>query len=123
VPGKPSYHVPIDAKTIGKRLADIRRSRGVTQVEIAEKLGMTQALVSDYERGKLRLHGGLLVAFAKALRVSSDEILGLKDTNGQGPFKDRRFLKRLQQIEKLSKREKQLLIGTIDKFLKGAGVA
>jgi transcriptional regulator with XRE-family HTH domain len=109
----------VEAKTIGKRLAEIRKGRGVTQVEVAAQLGMTQALVSDYERGKLRLHGGLIVAFAKALRVSSDELLGLKDGNGHGLFKDRRFLKRLQRIDKLSRRDRQLLLGTIDKFLAG----
>lgn len=53
--------------------------------------------------------GGLIVAFAKALRVSADEILGLKGANCYGIFKDRRFLKRLQSIEKLSKRDKQAL--------------
>jgi len=119
VPGKPSYHVPVDARTIGKRLAFLRKMRGATQVEIADQLGMTQALVSDYERGKLRLHGGLVVAFAKALRVSADEILGLKDTNGIGPFKDRRFLKRLEKIDKLPRRDRQVLLATIDKFLAG----
>jgi hypothetical protein len=80
---------------------------------------MTQALVSDYERGKLRLHGGLVVAFAKALRVSSDEILGLKELNGHGPFKDRRFLKRPGRIDKLPRRDRQVLLATIDKFLAG----
>ena len=55
MPGKPSYHVPVEAKTIGKRLAEIRKSRGFTQVEVGGQLGMTQALVSDYERGKLRV--------------------------------------------------------------------
>src|SRR5262249_39769330 len=121
VPGKPSYHVPIDARTIGKRLAFLRKMRGVTQVEIAEQLEMTQALVSDYERGKLRLHGGLMVAFAKALRDSSDEILGLKDTNGFGPLKDRLFLKRLEKIDKPPRRDRQVLLRTIDTFLKASG--
>jgi transcriptional regulator with XRE-family HTH domain len=120
LPGRAKYAVPVDAKTIGKRLSEIRKSRGFTQVEIAEALGMTQALVSDYERGKLRLHGGLVVAFAKALRVSTDDILGLKDPAGPGPFKDRRFLRRLQQIETLPKRKKQALLTTLDEFLKGA---
>ena len=119
MPGKPSYHVPVEAKTIGKRLAEIRKSRGFTQVEVGGQLGMTQALVSDYERGKLRVHGGLIVGFAKALRVSSDQILGLKDTNGHSIFKDRRFLKRLQKIDKLSRRDRQILLATIDKFLQG----
>lgn len=121
MPGKPTYHVPVDAKTIGKRLAFLRKMRGATQVEIADQLGMTQALVSDYERGKLRLHGALVVAFAKALRVSADEILGLKNTNGFGPFKDRRFLKRLEKIDKLPRRDRQVLLRTIDTFLKASG--
>jgi len=119
MPGKAKYVVPVDAKTIGKRVAELRKSRGLTQVEIATQLGMTQALVSDYERGKLRLHGGLIVAFAKALRVSADQILGLKESDGHGRLEDRRFLRRLQKIEKLSRRDKQVLLATIDKFLAG----
>jgi transcriptional regulator with XRE-family HTH domain len=121
--GKARYPVPVDAKTIGRRLRDIRISRDVTQEEIAAKLGMTQALVSDYERGKLRLHGGLIVAFARALKVTSDEILGLKGHPGNGVFGDRRFLRRLERIDRLSKREKQVLLATLDNFLKGAGVS
>ena len=106
MPGKPKYRVPVDAKTIGQRLSEIRRGRGLTQVELAARVGMTQALLSDYERGKLRLHGGLIVAFAKALRVSFDEIFGLKESNGHGLVKDRRFVRRLQKIDKLSKRDR-----------------
>jgi transcriptional regulator with XRE-family HTH domain len=120
VPGKPRAIAVADAKTIGQRLSEIRKSRGLTQAEIAERLGLTQALVSDYERGKLRLHGALIVAFAQALRVSSDEILGLREAASVGLLKERRLLRRLQMIEKLSKREKQLLLGTIDTFLKAS---
>lgn len=115
--GRARYVVPVDAKTIGRRLREIRNSRGLTQVEVAEKLRMKQALVSDYELGKLRLHGGLIVAFARVLKVSADEILGMKKSETNGFFKDRRFLRRLQKIDKLSRRDKQLLLGTIDKFL------
>jgi transcriptional regulator with XRE-family HTH domain len=122
VPGKASYRVPIDAKTIGNRLRAVRTSRGITQVEIAAKLGMTQALISDYERGKLRLHGGLIVAFAQVLRTSSDEILGIKSLKINGHLRDRRFLRRLDKIDRLGKRDKQALLRNIDNFLRGAGV-
>jgi hypothetical protein len=70
-------------------------------------------------RSKLRLHGGLIVAFTRALRVSSDEILGIKELNPYGPFKDRRFLKRLEMIDKLPRRDRQVLLATIDRFLAG----
>jgi len=111
------YPAPVEEKTIGRRLKEIRMRRGMTQVELAERLGMTQPLLSRYERGELRLHGALIAAFAKALRTKPEKILGLEDLKETGYTTDRRFASRLQKIEKLSKRDKELLLGTIDAFL------
>jgi transcriptional regulator with XRE-family HTH domain len=123
VPRRRRYKTPVDEKQIGRRLQEIRKRRGLTQVELAEKLGINQSLVSQYERGALRLHGALVAAFAKALRVSADQILGLEKTDRDGLPKDRRFLRRLQKIETLSRRDKQALLKNLDMFLRGAGVA
>ncbi len=106
-------------KAIGGRIADIRKRRAMTQVELAARLGMGQSLLSRYERGMLRLHGALVVDVARALQVSTDEVLGLKDSRGEGFFADRRFVRRLQQIDGLSKRKKEALLTTIDAFLRG----
>lgn len=114
------FVAPVDDKAISRRLAEIRRSRGLTQVDLAAKLGLNQPLVSQYERGEIRMHGSLVAAFAKALRVSSDELLGLQPSKGNGLPKDRRFLRRLEKIESLSRRDKQALLRTIDRFLSGA---
>lgn len=111
----------VDAKVIGRRLRDVRDRRALSQTKLAEQVGITQTLVSDYEIGRLRLNAGLLVKFAKALRVSADEILGLKATK-ENAFSDRRFIRRMQEIEKLSRTEKQTLLKTIDHFLRGAQV-
>ena len=121
MPRKPKYNAPVPADIIGKYLRQIRTARALTQAELAEKLAMPQALVSDYELGKLRLHGSLIVAFAKALNVSADEILGLREIKQNGPLQDRRLVKRLQLIDALPKRKKQALLTTLDEFLKGAG--
>jgi transcriptional regulator with XRE-family HTH domain len=106
-------------KKIGARISRIRKNRGLTQVELAEKMGITQSLLSRYERGVLRLHGQLVADFSKALKVSSDEILGLKQSKEDGLITDRRFLRRLQKMDDLSRRDKQALIRTIDGFLSG----
>jgi transcriptional regulator with XRE-family HTH domain len=84
-------------------------------------VGISQALLSEYERGTVRIHGELVAAFAKALRVSADELLGLKTQRLDGFIPDRRFFRRLQKIEQLSRRNKQALLKTIDGFLKGQG--
>jgi transcriptional regulator with XRE-family HTH domain len=104
-------------ETIAQRLARIRRERGLTQVELAQRLGVAQPVVSDYERGELRLHGQLIVKLSQILGVSSEELLGLKKAPSNGALKNRRLLRRLQAIERLPRRDQQALLRTIDRFL------
>jgi len=120
VPRVGKYIAPVDEKTIARRLKDLRKRRGKTQTELAAILGIDQTLVSAYERGAVRLHGAIVAAFAKALRTSTDQLLGLKEAKQDGVFSDRRFIRRLERIEKLPKRSKQALLKTIDTYLTGA---
>ncbi|MGH9389811.1 MAG: helix-turn-helix domain-containing protein [Vicinamibacteria bacterium] len=120
---KPEPDPTADTKAIGRRLREVRNRRAFSQTKLAQLVGITQTLVSDYEIGRLRLNAALLVKFAKALRVTADEILGLKESKENGFFRDRRFVRRLQEIEKLSRTEKQALLKTIDHFLRGAQAA
>lgn len=108
------------AQTFGRRLREARKRRGLSQAKLASMVGITQTLVSDYEVARLRLHAALVVRFAQALRVSADELLGLKEPKQNGFLQDRRFIRRFQDIEKLSRSEKQTLLKTIDHFLRGA---
>lgn len=102
---------------LGKRLSALRKERGYTQTELAEMVGIIQPLISDYERGRLRPHPGILVKLTKALQISADEILGIK----QKPIKtapvNRRFLRRLEAVDQLPKRDQEALLRTIDAFL------
>lgn len=111
---------PIDEKQIGQRLKELRQRRGVTQVELAQELGITQGVVSEYERGEVRLHAVLLAAFAKALKTSPNRILGFEKIEEDGASKDRRFLRRLQRIDVLSKAEKQAVLKTLDLLLRNS---
>jgi transcriptional regulator with XRE-family HTH domain len=112
------FKAPVDEKTIARNLRELRRRRGLSQVRLAERVGIQQVLVSQYELGKVRVHGALLAAFAKALRTSADEILGLKESKENGHVKDRRFLRRPEQVDRLPRRKKDALLTTIDAFLK-----
>jgi len=122
VPRRSQKSTASEAKAIGKRLRELRVARGMTQAQLAEKVGLTQTLVSDYEIGRLRMHAGLVVSLAKAIRVSADELLGLKEAEQDSQMKDRRFLRRLPKIDQLPKRDKQHLLGTIDAVLRGSGL-
>ena len=74
-------------------------------------------VLSDYERGTLRLHGQLIVQLAGILGVSTDEILGLEKPRTSSAAPSRRLLRRLQQLEKLPERDQQALLRTTDAFL------
>lgn len=115
-----NYKTPVDEKAVGSRLRELRKRRGLSQAEVAEKLGVHQSVVSEYERGTVRTPGTIVAAFARILRTSADEILGLKAVKENGLFKDRRFIRRLERIEKLPKRSKQALLKTIDTYLAGS---
>jgi transcriptional regulator with XRE-family HTH domain len=113
------YHTPVDDKTIGQRVRQIRKKHGLSQTEVADTLGVHQSLVSEYELGTVRIPATVIAAFAQILKTPLDELVGLKPLKENGAFKDRRFIRRLERIEKLPKRAKQALLNTIDTYLAG----
>ncbi len=96
------------------------RQHRLTHDELAIKLGINQTVVSQYERGKLRMHSTLIAAFANALKISSDEILGLQRIRGNGFIQDRRLLRRLEKMDSLSRSQKPALLATTDAFISAA---
>lgn len=105
---------------LGQRIAILRKEKGFTQVEVAKKTGLSQVLISHYERGRLRPNPETIVKLSQALLVSTDELLGVKDTPGAGSKMSLKTIRRLKRIEELPTSQKKTLFKTIDTFLKGA---
>lgn len=103
------------SETIGERIAKIRKRRGLTQAALATKIGIASYLVSDYERGRIRLYDEMVLHFAVALGCSCDEIL--RDTPTQSnelPNISLRFLKRIAIIEAFPEATKKHILRTLD---------
>lgn len=98
-------------------MARIRKERGYTQKEVAARIGLIPALISDYENDKLRLNADMIVRFAEALEVSTDELLRPQSGKQPGRKPSRKVLRRLEQIEGLPRRKQDALLTTIDAFL------
>lgn len=115
---------PIDAdkEQLGQRLARVRKERGLTQVELAERTGVIQVLISDYERGRLRLTAEMAVRFAEALGVTTDELLRAtrKSTAQNGKKPSLKLVRRMEQIEALPTYQQRALLMTIDTFISAA---
>jgi transcriptional regulator with XRE-family HTH domain len=110
--------VPRSSDSIGARIAQLRKDRGLTQKELAKQLDVSQPVVSDYENDVIRLPADVVVEIARRLDVSTDEILGLKsDGRSSKGVKNRRLSRRLQAIDALPKRDQEALLRTIDAFI------
>lgn len=57
---------------MGKRLAELRRERGLNQEELAEKLGVSRQAVSKWERGESTPDIANLVSLSELYQVSID---------------------------------------------------
>ena len=63
-----------------KRLAQARKSAGLTQVDLAALLQRDRSLISHLERGQIGKMLALLRHMSQELGVSSDYLLGLTDS-------------------------------------------
>ena len=108
----------IEQETMGGRIARLRRDKGKTQAELAQQLGVSQPVISDYKNDVIKLSGETVAQLAGLLGVSADEILGLeKSAAAKAPIKNRRLYRQLASIDKLPKRDQEALLRTIDAFL------
>ena len=73
----------MDAITVGKRIAEYRKARGLTQRELAERLHITDGAVSKWERGINFPDLALLEPLAGALNIDVIVLLALEEASGQ----------------------------------------
>lgn len=59
-----------------ERLKDLRKQAGLTQVDVAEKLGISQPAYASWERGFKKPTQENLVKIAQILNVSVDYLVG-----------------------------------------------
>jgi transcriptional regulator with XRE-family HTH domain len=80
MPKKPDLPpLEIIDEPIGKRIFRLRKLKGMTQTDLAKKIGIKRSQIADYELGRTRLFDEMVTRVAIALEVSADELLGLKD--------------------------------------------
>jgi transcriptional regulator with XRE-family HTH domain len=114
---KPLPPVDLGSETIGQRIARIRKKRGLTQAQLGKGVGIAQRLVSDYETGRARLFDEMVARVALALRVSTDELLGIKGSRIE-PQTSVRVMRRIQQLEDLPEPRKKSILRTLDDLIR-----
>lgn len=66
---------------IAKKLKLLRERKGISQIELAEKLNIQQGSYSNYERGRRTPDIDALIRIANYYKVSTDYLLGQEKEN------------------------------------------
>ncbi len=77
----------LSKETIAKRIKEIRKEKGISQLELANKLGFSQAYIAMIEKGKRDIDTELLNKIAQALGVSVSELLEERSPEPEKAFK------------------------------------
>lgn len=62
-------------RAFGKQIAALRKSRNITQQELAEDMGVSVVTIAYIETGKQWVRPKTLSAIAKSLRVTASDLL------------------------------------------------
>ena len=119
---------PERRSSFGERVHRIRTNRGMTQNALAVAAGMSQRMVSHYECEIENPNAEMVVKLAQALRVTTDELLGLKplrriddDTTVEPAL--RRYFKRIRTITTLPERDQKSILRMLDNTIRAHAAA
>jgi transcriptional regulator with XRE-family HTH domain len=104
-------------KQLGARIAELRKTHGLTQVQLAEALKLTQQMIASYEVGRRRVPVSLLPAIAHALAVSVEVLIGQKEAapGKRGPAP--KLQQQMERIQRLPKAKQRFVMEMIDTVL------
>ena len=104
-------------KALGTRVAQLRHDQALTQVQLAEALGISQQMVASYEVGRRRIPVSMLQALAQALSVDIDGLLGdaakARAKRGPAPV----LARHMERISALPKTQQKFVIQVLESVL------
>jgi transcriptional regulator with XRE-family HTH domain len=103
---------------LGERISLLRKAHGITQVQLAQTLGVSQQTVQAYEVGRRRIQVAALPVVARTLSVSLEELFG----QGQQAARAKRgpapkWQQQIEAIAKLSRARQRFVSEMLDTVL------
>lgn len=102
----------------GQRIAEHRKAVGLTQVQLAEQLGIAQETMAHFEGGKLRVAVATLIPLCEALNIGMEELAGVqpkRSTGKRGP--QPKIAQQLERIQAQPAAEQRAIVKVLDSVL------
>ena len=107
----------MDQIKIGKFIAECRKKNNLTQMQLAEKLNITDRAISKWENGKGMPDSSIMLDLCKELKISVNELLSgeMIDMKNYDENAEKNLLEMLKQKEENDKRllHAEILIGIL----------
>ena len=105
---------------LGARIAQLRKNANITQVQLAEFLGVSQQTVNAYEMGHRRMAISALPRLARLLGVSIEELFGEPARSGKRGSTPQ-LQQKIERLSRLPKSQQKLLMQMLDGMISQAG--
>jgi transcriptional regulator with XRE-family HTH domain len=106
---------------LGKRITRLRKENHITQVQLAETLGVSQSAMTAYELGQRRVPMSALPTLARTLGVSPEELLGETSTPSRKRGPTPKLQQHMERISQLPKSKQRLVMEVLESMLAQAG--
>ena len=91
---------------IGKFIAECRKKQGLTQTELADKLGITDKAVSKWETGRAMPDASLMLALCGILKITVNDLLSGEENKMENNQKSEELL--LEMAKELERKNKTI---------------
>lgn len=104
-------------KDLGARVAQLRKDQGLTQTQLAERLGIAQQTLAHYEVGRLRVAASMLPTLAQVLGTTIEELIGqpVARAGKRGPAP--RLQQQLERLSALPKPKQRAVMEVLESML------
>ena len=102
---------------LGLRVAELRKQQGITQVQLAETLDVSQQTMQGYEAGRRRIPVSALPVLAKTLSVDLETLMGETDKRASKRGPAPKFQLQIERIAQLPRARQQMVMDMLDGVL------
>lgn len=108
----------LEMSVLANRLKIFRTERKLTQVRLAELLGVSPRVYNRWEQGVATPHFDTIVQIANLLQVDMDDLAGRRDTKSKPLIYNHHLHLLCQQADQLSDEDQQAVIVLLDSVVK-----
>jgi transcriptional regulator with XRE-family HTH domain len=101
----------------GERLFAARTAAGLSQVEVAQKLGITQTAYALWERRPVALRPDQIEKIAKILRISVEDLFTSNGRSKERTGPVGRARRAFEQVSKLPRSQQQHILKVVEAFV------